>query len=270
VPSPYTLREMTHWLRAYTQGILEPAFLPTIPPPPDRSLRPAFLAHTGGPFHTAMFPPLGCPLPPLVRWAYAVLDGSFDELACMVARGSFRSARRAYRVTGTISGGAAAEIERLVEGARAGYITGKFPEFIERVLAADSGPRREMTEIADLRIVDTDGNETFFEIKSPKPNKGQCLEATQRLLRMHAIRGAGPPRVRAFYAMAYNPYGDDPASYAHTFANNYLDMENQVLLGRQFWEYLGDSETYDALLRVYRQVGKERGPDMLDRLALGY
>ncbi len=195
------------------------------------------------PFHEAMLPHGILSITEFERSFSSRLGTTFEQAARLIALEDFADAERGYRVSGTISGGAAAEIERLVEGARAGYITGKFPEFIERVLAADSGPRREMTEIADLRIVDTDGNETFFEIKSPKPNKGQCLEATQRLLRMHAIRGEGPPRVRAFYAMAYNPYGDDPASYAHTFAN---------------------------LLRVYRQVGKERGPDMLDRLALGY
>ena len=36
---------------------------------------------------------------------------------------------------------------------------------------------------ADLYIRAEDGTRYYFEIKSPMPNKGQCLEVTQRLLR---------------------------------------------------------------------------------------
>jgi hypothetical protein len=36
------------------------------------------------------------------------------------------------------------------------------------------------------------------------------------------------------------------------------------------WEYLGGSGTYDELIHIYREVGREKGPDVLDKLALGY
>jgi len=42
---------------------------------------------------------------------------------------------------------------------------------------------------ADLYIEADDGRRFYFEIKSPMPNKGQCLEVTQRLLRFHLIAG---------------------------------------------------------------------------------
>jgi hypothetical protein len=38
-----------------------------------------------------------------------------------------------------------------------------------------------------------DGTELFFEIKGPKPNKGQCLEVTQRLLRFQLLSGKNRP-----------------------------------------------------------------------------
>lgn len=70
--------------------------------------------------------------------------------------------------------------------------------------------------------------------------------------------------------MAYNPWGEAPHTYDHSFAKTYLDMTNQVQVGAEFWDYLGGPGTYHEILEVYQEVGREKGPDMLDRLALGY
>lgn len=109
-----------------------------------------------------------------------------------------------------------------------------------------------------------------MEIKSSKPNKGQCVEIADRLLQIHAMRRAGPPRVRTFYAMAYNPYGEARALYKHSFALQYLDMDNQVLLGKEFWGLVGGPGAYGLILGLYREVGRTKGPDILDQLVLDY
>lgn len=76
--------------------------------------------------------------------------------------------------------------------------------------------------------------------------------------------------MRTFYAMAYNPYGRDRKSYKHSFTMRYMDAANQVLIGNEFWEIVGGPGTYEAVLDIYREVGREKGPDMIDQLALGY
>ena len=258
------------FLEAFIEGIIQAFESMDMDPRKPRGLSPESPDGKRKPFHQAILPHGILTISEFERSFSTRLGTTFEEAARLIALQNFADAERGYAVTGTVSQGAASEIERLVEASTSGYIKGRFPEFVEKVLAADDGPTREMTQIADLRIVHSDGNETFFEIKSPKPNKGQCDEVTQRLLRMHAIRRTGPPRVRAFYEMAYNPWGSAPETYAHTFGNNYLDMNNQVLLGRQFWEYVGDANTEKELLEIYQQVGREKGPDMIDRLALGY
>lgn len=70
--------------------------------------------------------------------------------------------------------------------------------------------------------------------------------------------------------MAYNPYGRDKINYKHSFSTRYLDMKKQVMLGEEFWELIGGKGTYQNLLEIYYEVGREKGPDMLDKLALGY
>ena len=119
-----------------------------------------------------------------------------------------------------------------------------------------------------MYIRDKKQNEIFFEIKSPKPNKGQCLEVTERLLHIHAVKRAGAPRIRTYFAMAYNPYGSSKASYTHSFTLRYLDIKNEVLIGKEFWDLVGGKGTYEEVLEIYREVGREKGPDMIEQLAL--
>ncbi|MBE9594459.1 MAG: TdeIII family type II restriction endonuclease [Proteobacteria bacterium] len=50
-----------------------------------------------------------------------------------------------------------------------------------------------------------------------------------------------------------------------------MDTEKQVLIGKEFWEIVGkDPNTYNDFLEVYRKVGREKGAEMIDKLALGY
>jgi len=84
------------------------------------------------------------------------------------------------------------------------------------------------------------------------------------------MRGARPPRARTFYAMAYNPYGEAKQAYKHSLALRYLDMDDQVLLGPEFWELVGGPGAYELVLDLYREVGRTKGPDILDQLALDY
>jgi len=104
----------------------------------------------------------------------------------------------------------------------------------------------------------------------PKPNKGQCLEATGRLLQIYGILQARYSKVKAYYATAYNPYGIEKSTYKHSFVLNYMDVDNEVLLGKEFWDLVGGDETYEGILGIYQEVGRDKGPDMLDQLALGY
>ncbi|MSQ22303.1 MAG: TdeIII family type II restriction endonuclease, partial [Dehalococcoidia bacterium] len=104
------------------------------------------------------------------------------------------------------------------------------------------------------------------EMKSPKPNKDQCTRVTSRLLLVHAIKRAGFGSVKTYYAMTYNPYGELRSSYHHDFALRYLDMEHQVLIGQEFWDFIGGTGTYAALLDIYREVGHEKGPELIDLL----
>jgi hypothetical protein len=221
------------------------------------------------PFHEALLPHGILLINEFERSFSTKLGTSFEECAKLIGKDHFARAERGFRVTGNVPLATLRAIESVVNdlGSKRKQ---SYPELIQRVLTSSGGEVVERTRIADLYLQDKDGNEIFMEIKSPKPNKGQCLEVTDRLFQVHAIKKQGPPKVRTFFAMAYNPYGDERSDYKHSFTMNYLDFANQVIIGKEFWELVGGPGTFDEVLSIYREVGKEKGPDMLDQLALSY
>lgn len=199
------------------------------------------------------------------------LSTTFEECARLVALDNHEYAERGHRVAGRISLESISRIEEIVNEIGASGMKASYPELVREVVeVAGKGESEERRCIADLHIIRKDGTELFVEIKSPEPNKGQCLESTNRLLQIHGLTHSRYPKVRAYYATAYNPYGTEKPTYRHSLVRKYMDLENEVLLGKEFWNLIGGEGTYEAVLEIYREVGREKGPDMLDRLALGY
>lgn len=222
------------------------------------------------PFHEAIIPAEVIRISEFERSFSTKLGTTFEECARLIALQSYKVAQRGFKASGKMPLAAAARIEEIVSrlGQKEGRLS--FPEMIETVLSAKDKTLVERPAIADVYLQDDKGREYFFEIKSPKPNKGQCLEITERLLRIHAIKQAKRPRVNAYFAMGYNPYGKRKASYTHSFALQYPDMDHQVLLGEEFWTYIGGRNTYDQLLAIYQEVGQEMSKTIIDGLAFNF
>jgi hypothetical protein len=59
----------------------------------------------------------------------------------------------------------------------------------------------------------------------------------------------------AWWGVPYNPYGNAP--FSHAFALPFFDFEREVMIGPEFWSFVGQSdETYEELLDIYREVGE--------------
>ena len=137
-----------------------------------------------------------------------------------------------------------------------------FEDYIKEVkrivdfVSLDTSTPIEKSIISDLYLRDKQNNEIFLEIKSPKPNKEQCLNITRKHLWIHALRRRSFPETKTYFAVAYNPYGNNP--YKHSFSIKYLDVTNQVLMGKSFWDLVGGDNTYEELLKVFVNVGKRK------------
>lgn len=223
------------------------------------------------PFQEALLPEGILRINEFERTLSTKLGTSYEECARLIALQNFQVVERGYRIEGPVSRNAIREIENIANSVNTKGRPKNYLDLVKRIVTLSKNGKEEIrSRVADLYLKDKEGNEVFFEIKSPKPNKGQCVEVIDRQLQIHAIRRTGPPKVKTYFAMAYNPYGNSRSDYKHSFSINYLDMENQVMLGKEFWDFLGGEGTNEEIIDIYREVGKVKGPDILDKLALDY
>lgn len=227
------------------------------------------------PFHVAIMPNELMRITAFERSFSTNLGTTFEECARLIALEHHADAKRGYEVKGYASSTAVSEIERQVaiyeRSATNGTVRPSFEEMVTHVLNAQTQDERlERTARADLYILSHEGHELFFEIKSPVPNKGQCLEVTQRLLRFHLLRNGERPSVQSYFAMAYNPYGSTRSEYRWTYAKNYMPFDQAVVIGQEFWTIVGGPSAYHELLEIYQEVGQAKIKYILDTLAFGF
>lgn len=227
------------------------------------------------PFHSAIIPAELLRINEFERGFSSSLGSTFEECARLVALEHHVNAVRSHDISALVSQSALSEIERQVAyfehavDRKAPRPT--FDEMVSNVLASrrtnDTVP---ITVRADLYVLASYGMGYFFEMKSPMPNKGQCLEVTQRLLRFHLLSGQPCPVIQSYFSMAYNPYGPDRTDYKWSFGVNYTPFDQAVLIGHEFWELIGGPTAYEELLEIYQEVGRVKGKYMMDALAFGF
>jgi hypothetical protein len=227
------------------------------------------------PFHAAIIPEEIRKINAFERSFSTTLGTTFEECARLIALDHHKKAERSYDLTSNISTSAINEIEHQVSlfdrNSDASRIKPSIDDMIESVLNSRKTNDLELRTVrADLFVLANDGTEYYFEIKSPKPNKGQCLEVTQRILRFHLVTGKKRPEAVSYFAMAYNPYGPTRDHYRWSMAKNYMPFDDGLVIGHEFWEIIGGPGAYKELLDIYRTVGKEKSKYMIDALAFGF
>ena len=110
----------------------------------------------------------------------------------------------------------------------------------------------------DLWVRTHEGAQHFFEIKSGKPNKGQCIEMKERLLTAFAVRRSDDSHW--WWGIPYSPYGS--TAYRHSYALPFFDFANEVKMGSDFWDFIGGDGAYEQLFEIYVQVGEECVPEI--------
>lgn len=222
------------------------------------------------PFHEALLPRTISLASGFERTFSTGLGSTFEAVGQLVARDNYQVAERQYRVEGFVPTDSLGEIARIVENLDRRIRTTDYREDVQRLVklaGRDNSSRESRGVMSDLYVRDKDGNETYFEIKTPYPNKGQCLKIMSDHLLIHCMRREPFPRVRTYYGMAYNPFGEDNP-YKYNIALTYLDVRYHTLIGREFWDYLGGSGAYEDVLAIYRKVGHDKAQVIRDKAGL--
>ena len=216
------------------------------------------------PFIKSLFPEIRLAAM-LERSLNTALGWGWDKIAGDIARATHGNAEVGYFVAGQIPAATANQIDALCADYTSGDDHGSpnTPNELALILAgvAAPGAKEDVREKDDVFYVDGDGTENHLEIKTPKPNYDQMRAAKRRILRLHAVRA--PTKIRAFVGMPYNPNGLF-GEYGWPTTKYFVDFETDLLVGRDFWNFVGKSDnTYEELLQCFLEVAEERRDELV-------
>ncbi len=197
---------------------------------------------------------------PLSERSFSTRSGTwFQNIARMVAAQYHQRAETQYPVTGQIQPAAETHIAAIVNQMQAKPPGRRIPNRnldIEQVLGVQfpGGVNRQI--ISDLYVLTAEGRELYFEMKTVAPNKDTSKLMKSTILLIMALRQGH--NAQAYAGMAYNPVGEGRSYTLYPdsrYALQFLELGTDLVVGRSFWEMIGDDQTYNELLRIAEEVG---------------
>jgi hypothetical protein len=188
----------------------------------------------------------------------------FEPVAETLARLRFPVAHKQFVVGDTISEHAQLEIQHIMNELTTGVKNPNKIEEIERIRkVATSGKMNKLKTVkVDLCVKSNDGAVHLFDLKTAKPNISNFKDFKRTLLEWVAIYLSKYPdaKIHSYIAIPYNPY--EPKPYERWTLKGMLDLDNELKVAEEFWDFLGGEGTYLELLNCFERVGIELGPEI--------
>jgi len=187
----------------------------------------------------------------------------FEPVAEALAGLKFPVSKKQFVVGDAISEQAQLEIQYIMNELTTGKDTNKLEE-IERIRkVANSGKINKLKTVkVDLFLAENDGTVHLFDLKTVKPNIGQFKDFKRTLLEWIAIYLLKNPKanINSYIAIPYNPY--EPKPYERWTLKGMLDLDKELKVGEEFWDFLGGQSVYNELLSCFERVGMELRPEI--------
>ena len=99
-------------------------------------------------------------------------------------------------------------------------------------------------------------------MKTVKPNIGSFKEYKRTLLEWVAAELARNPdaKIKTMIGIPYNPY--EPEPYNRWTIRGMLDLQDEILIAEELWDFIGGKGSYDALLDAFEIAGIELRSEM--------
>lgn len=183
----------------------------------------------------------------------------FEPVGLALAQKHFKTVTAQAIVGEHMSSEAQNAIQKIIDGlttAESVPDKAKEIEIIRKVCQQGTMVKVKPTRI-DLMMESKDNEYFLFDIKTAKPNVGGFKEFKRTLLEWVAGFLANEPKakVNTLIAIPYNPY--EPEAYHRWTMRGMLDLENELKVADEFWDFLGGKNTYEDLLDCFERVGIE-------------
>lgn len=188
----------------------------------------------------------------------------FEPVAKELALSRFASAELQQTAGNQISSEAQRVIQDIMDNLSiASCLSNKIEETKAIRTVCQSGEMRTVKPTkVDIKLVDHNGTIYLFDLKTAKPNAGAFKEFKRTLLEWVATTLAVNPNanVQTIIAIPYNPY--EPQPYNRWTMRGMLDLDNELKVGPEFWDFLGGQGAYSDLLDIFEHIGLELRPEI--------
>lgn len=183
----------------------------------------------------------------------------FEPVALTLAKSQFKRAESQATAGDQISSRAQIEIQRILDDlTTAKSSPDKTQEIrIIRKVAQQGEFRKIKPTKVDVFLENHAGELFLFDLKTAKPNAGGFKEFKRTLLEWAATIFAENPKaqIQTSIAIPYNPYAPEP--YNRWTIRGMLDLEQELKVAEEFWDFLGGVGAYEDLLKCFERVGIE-------------
>lgn len=183
----------------------------------------------------------------------------WEQVAVILAKGTGNFAERQHKLLGEIDEKTEKLINDIHYKLRKGEIVANKVHEVEQVRTSIKNGQAKVDpdSVVDffVKIKDT---ENCFDITSAKPNMKEFVELKRKLIRWTALRLSQDKKAKIFTRLAipYNPYHPEP--YERWTLKGLYDLENgEILVAKEFWNFVANATIYDELLDVFQQVGEK-------------
>ncbi len=188
----------------------------------------------------------------------------FQPVAVALAEKRFKRVQTQVKAGNVISERAQLEIQKIMDNLTTATTTPNKPEEISaiRKVCQEGRLRKVKPTKIDVLLESKKGELYLIDIKTAKPNVGGFKEFKRTLLEWAAATLAANPKVEVntLIAIPYNPY--EPQPYNRWTIRGMLDLENELKVAQEFWDFLGGEGAYQDLLNCFERVGIELRPEI--------
>ena len=188
----------------------------------------------------------------------------YEPVAIALARGRFKVAKTQVKPASEISTQAHQKIQTIIDRLGTADRDPDKPleiQEIREVCRTGTLDKVKLTQV-DIWLENYAGELFFLDLKTVKPNKGNFKEYKRTLLEWTAAELARDPEVvvNTIIGIPYNPY--EPKPYERWTLKGMLDLQNDILIAEELWDFIGGEGTYLDLLAAFEKAGIELRPEI--------
>lgn len=192
----------------------------------------------------------------------------FEPVAALIAKERFADVRLHVKPFDQINEQAEQEVQNLMRELISAKSSPNKEEELRRLshcIKASSGKAKlkkvKLTAV-DIWLRGASGEIYLIDLKTAKPNRGEFQRIKRTLLEWAATEMTRDPEAKVYtmIGIPYNPY--DPEPYHRWTLRGLLDLNQEVLVAEELWDFLGGEGTYPDLLNCFEQAGIRLRPQL--------